>query len=137
AFLKAVDGKDERTFAYTCGDTATGEGSFVDAIKDKFVALRGTSEKLNNIDNMDFTNLNCYVVVESNEDQMIQWAEKAKAENALLIVLFQGVGGGHPMDVNLKKHNDFIRYLKQNEDDYWVTTVLEASKHSRKQIESK
>src|SRR6478735_2318792 len=27
-FLESLDGKKERTFAYTCGDTETGEGSF-------------------------------------------------------------------------------------------------------------
>ena len=134
-FLKSLDGQDERTFAYTCGDTETGDGSFVDAIKDKFVAMRGVQSELNKIESLDLTNINCYVVVEENADEMIKWAEKAKEENALLVVLFHGVGGGHPMNVDLKKHNDFVKYLKNNEEDYWVTTMLEASKHCIQRLE--
>lgn len=134
AFLKALDGKDERTYAYTCGDTHTSEGSFVSAVNDQFIAMRGVNSELNTIDNMDFDDLNSYVVVEDNEDEMIKWAEKAREENALLVILFHGVGGGHPMNVTLQKHNDFLKYLKDNEEDYWVTTFLEAAKHSKKQV---
>ncbi|PTB97068.1 hypothetical protein C9994_04610 [Marivirga lumbricoides] len=130
-FLKALDGKSERTFAYTCGDTETSEGSFVEAIKDQFVALRGVHGDVNRIGEMDFTSLNCYVVDNSNADQLVKWAEKAKAENALLVVLFHGVGGGHPLNIDLDKHNAFLDYLKSNEEDFWVTTLLEASKHAK------
>lgn len=133
-FLKSLDGKDERTFAYTCGDTETGEGSFVAAIQDMFVAMRGVESRLNKIENLNLNNLNCYVVTEQNADQMIEWAEKAKAENALLVILFHGVGGEHPINVDLKKHNDFLKYLKNHEEDYWVTTLLEASRHSIEQL---
>lgn len=135
AFLKSLDGKDERTFAYTCGDTETGEGSFIEAIKGKFIAMRGVNSSLNKIENLDLNNMNCYVVVKGNEDQMIEWAEKAREENALLVVLFHGVGGGHDVNVDLKKHHDFVKYLKNNEDDYWVTTLLDASKHCIEKLE--
>nr|WP_246202943.1 polysaccharide deacetylase family protein [Fulvivirga lutimaris] len=130
-FLQALDGKRQRTFAYTCGDKETSEGSFIEAIKDDFVALRGVHADINSIDEMDFTNLNCYVVDNSNADQMIEWAEKAKKENALLVILFHGVGGGHPSTIDLDKHEAFLDYLKTNEKDFWVTTLLEASQHAK------
>lgn len=130
-FLKALDGKTERTFAYTCGDTETSQGSFVEAIEDQFVALRGVHADVNRIGEMDYTSLNCYVVDNSNADQLVKWAEKAKAENALLVILYHGVSGGHPSTIDLDKHNAFLDYLKANEKDFWVTTLLEASKHTR------
>jgi sialate O-acetylesterase len=129
-FLELLDGKKERTFAYTCGDMTTGEGSFVDAIKDQFIALRGITGKLNTQDKMDYTNINCYVVDNSNADQLIKWAEEAKKNNALLVVLFHGVGGGHNINTDLDKHNAFLNYLKENQSDYWVTTMLEAARNS-------
>ncbi len=128
-FLESLDGQKDRTFAYTCGDTTCAEGSFVDAIKDKFVSLRGVHGDVNQFGTTDLTNLNCYVVDESNADQLVSWAEKAKAENALLVVLFHGVGGGHPINATLQQHNDFLKYLKKNEGDYWVATLKSASSH--------
>ena len=134
-FLESLDGNKERTFAYTCGDTETGDGPFIDAIRKQFVAMRGVRPRLNKIETLDLTNLDCYAVDDSNAGQLISWAEKAREENALLIILFHGVGGGHSLNIDLKRHNAFLSYLKNNEDDYWVTTLLDASKHSIKQLE--
>ncbi len=131
AFLESLDGKKERTFAYTCGDMSTGEGSFVDTIKDQFVALRGVSGELNNANSLDLTYVNCYVISNDNAHMLTQWAEKAKAENALMVVLFHGVGGGHNIDTDLDKHNAFLKYLKENENDFWVTTMLDAAKNGK------
>lgn len=130
-FLESLDGKKERTFAYTCGDTETGEGPFIDAIKKQFVALRGVKGALNHRATIDLTNVNCYVVDVNNADQLISWAEQARAQNALLVVLFHGVGGGHNINVDLKRHHDFVKYLRKNEKDYWVTTMLDAARFCR------
>lgn len=132
-FLESLDGKKERTFAYTCGDTQTREGSFVDAIKSQFVSMRGVRGQINKIETVNLTDIDCFVVDNSNADQLIAWAEKAKAENGLLVILFHGVGGGHAIDVNLKKHNEFLRYLKNHQNEYWITTLLDASKHMLEQ----
>lgn len=132
-FLQALDGKTERTFAYTCGDTETAEGSFIDAIKDKFVALRGVHGELNKPGSLNISNLNTYVVDNSNADQMKVWAEKARQEGALLVLLFHGVGGGHSGNIDLDKHNDFLKCLKANEEDFWVTTLIDAVQHVEKQ----
>jgi sialate O-acetylesterase len=128
-FLESLDGRKERTFAYPCGDTETGDGSYVDGIKDQFIAMRGVRPRLNQIGTLDLENLNCYAVDDSNVDQLVSWAEKARDENGLLILLFHGVGGGHNINVALKKHRDFLKYLKSHEDEYWVTTLLEAARH--------
>ncbi|HKC36198.1 MAG TPA: polysaccharide deacetylase family protein, partial [Chitinophagaceae bacterium] len=39
-FLRAVDGKTKRTFAFTCGDMKIGDTSFIDQMKNDFVAAR-------------------------------------------------------------------------------------------------
>ncbi len=128
-FLESLDGKKERTFAYTCGDTETGEGSFIDKIKNQFVSMRGVQSRINKLETLDLTNLDCVAVDNSNADQLVAWAEKAKDEHGLMVVLFHGVGGGHSINTDRKKHNDFLKYLKNHPDDFWVTTLLDASKH--------
>lgn len=128
-FLESLDGRKERTFAYPCGDTRTAEGSYTNAVRDQFIAMRGVSPSLNKIETLDLTNLNCYAVDDSNVGELTSWAETAIKENALLILLFHGVGGGHSINVDLSRHNDFLHYLKDHEDDFWVTTLLEVSNH--------
>jgi sialate O-acetylesterase len=128
-FLESLDGRKERTFAYTCGDTGTAEGSFIEAIKGQFVALRGVKSALNKMETVDLTNIDCFPVDLGNQDQLITWAEKARAENAMLVLLFHGVGGGHNINVDLKNHHEFVRYLKKNERDFWVTTMVDAARY--------
>lgn len=135
--LHSIDGKKQRTFAYTCGDTETAEGSFVEAIRNRFVAMRGVKGELNQFGGLNLSNVNCYVVDSANEDQMMQWAEKARQENALLVILFHGVGGGHALNVDIKKHNDFLLYLAQNKKDFWTTTLIDASQHFIEQTDKR
>jgi peptidoglycan/xylan/chitin deacetylase (PgdA/CDA1 family) len=129
-FLEALDGKKERTFAYTCGDTETGEGSFIEKIKNQFVSMRGVRGQINKLETLDLNNIDCFVIDNNNANQLVTWAEKAKEENGLMVVLFHGVGGGHSINTDRKKHSDFLKYLKKNEKDFWVTTMLDASKHA-------
>ena len=128
-FLESLDGKKERTFAYTCGDTQTGEGSFIDKIKSQFVSMRGVRGQINKLEALDLNNIDCFVIDNNNAGQLVTWAEKAKEEHGLMVVLFHGVGGGHSINTDRKKHNDFLKYLKSHPDDFWVTTLLDASKH--------
>ncbi|HEV8512399.1 MAG TPA: polysaccharide deacetylase family protein [Cyclobacteriaceae bacterium] len=128
-YLEAIDGKKERTFAYTCGDTETGEGSFIDKIKGQFVSMRGVRGQVNKLETLDLNNIDCFVIDNNNANQLVTWAEKARDEHGMMVVLFHGVGGGHSINTDRKKHNDFLKYLKSHPDDFWVTTLLEASKH--------
>lgn len=132
-YLQALDGKSSRTFAYTCGDKVTGEGSFIPQIQNKFTALRGVESQLNYIESIDFTDIKCFGLNGQSAEEMIQWAKNARAENALLVILFHGVGGGHSLDVSLEAHREFLEYLKAKEEDYWVTTMEEAAQHCKEQ----
>jgi peptidoglycan/xylan/chitin deacetylase (PgdA/CDA1 family) len=133
-FLESLDGKKERTFAYTCGDTQSGEGSFIEKIKNQFVSMRGIRGQINKLETLDLNNIDCYVIDNNNAGQLVAWAEKAKEEHGLMVVLFHGVGGGHSINTDRKKHNDFLKYLKKNQNDFWVTTMLEASKFSIQEL---
>lgn len=128
-FLEAIDGKKERTFAYTCGDMETGEGSFVDAIKDDFVASRGVRGELNKIGSINLQNIDCYVVNGQTGEELIQWVKDAEENNALITILFHGVGGEHSLNVSLEAHKELLDYLENRKHEVWTTTMLEAAKH--------
>lgn len=128
AVLQSVDGRTERTFAYPCGDLSAGGLSYVDAITPEFVAARGTEPKILHIEGMDTMTTACFSMAGTSGDEMIALVKKAVEEKGLLIFLFHGVGGEHNLNVSLSDHQKLVRYLKQNQNDIWVTTFLDAMK---------
>lgn len=126
-FLKALDGKDERTFAYTCGDMKIGDSLFINGLKDDFMAARAVRNEMHRINDINLYDVDCYMVNGETGPQLIAWAKKAIATNSLLVVLFHGVGGGNALDVSLPAHKEFLEYLKNNEKDIWVAPMLEVA----------
>ncbi|WP_116106902.1 sialate O-acetylesterase [Lewinella sp. IMCC34191] len=136
SLLQALDGETERTFAYTCGDTATADGSFKDALRERFTAARGTSPGLDTPASADLYNLHTYVANGHSAEDMIAWIERAKKENALITLLFHGVGGGHGINVSGEAHRELIEYLYQDQDEVWVTTLRDAVRQMTQQKET-
>ncbi|MEI9942899.1 MAG: polysaccharide deacetylase family protein [Chitinophagaceae bacterium] len=128
-FLHALDGKTKRTFAFTCGDMKIGDSSFINAMKDDFVAARAVRAEMHKIDEIDLLNVDCYMVNGQTGAQLIEWAKKAMETNSLLVILFHGVGGGNSLNVSLPAHREFLQYLKKNEKDIWIAPMLEVAEH--------
>jgi sialate O-acetylesterase len=131
-FLYLLDNRTERTFAFTCGDMSTAEGSFVDSIKTDFVAMRGVQGRLNHLKDFDRNNVNAINVDNNSAGKLIEWVEKAISENAMVVFLFHGVGGDHGLNIDLDKHNAFIDYLESRKGELWITTMEEAAKNIKK-----
>lgn len=125
--LKAIDGKDKRTFAYPCGDTKIGDTLFYNYLKKDFAGARGVIPALKSIDQVDLDNISCYGINGQNADYMIDLVKKAMATHTLLVFLFHGVGGGHDLNVGLSDHSKLLHYLKSNQKDIWITTMVDAS----------
>lgn len=130
-FLEALDGRTARTFAYTCGDRRTGEGSFVAATAGLFPASRGVTSALNPADETDLDNVNAYVVDGHTGADMIGWVEEATRTGSLLVILFHGVGGGHSLNTTLADHAALLDYLAARRGDIWTTTMLDAAVNLR------
>jgi peptidoglycan/xylan/chitin deacetylase (PgdA/CDA1 family) len=128
-FLQALDGKTKRTFAFTCGDMKIGDSSFINAMKNDFVAARAVRNQMHKINEIDLYNTDCYMVNGETGAQLIEWAKKAMETNSLLIVLFHGVGGGNALNVSIPAHREFLQFLKKNEKDIWVAPVLEIAEY--------
>ena len=123
--LRAIDGKNRRTFAYTCGDMAIRDTSFVKLIENDFVGARGVSLKFESFNNIDFMNVGAYVVNEQKADELIEAIKKARDTGSLLVFLFHGVGGGHSINFDENEHAKFLDFLKQNEKDIWVAPLVD------------
>jgi len=125
--LKAVDGKDVRTFAYPCGDLKIGDDYFYNKLKSDFAGARGTQEGMQTIDQVDLSNIRCYVINGQSGDYMIDLVKKAQQTHTLLVFLFHGVGGGHNINVSRSAHSELIHYLKDNGQNIWIATMVDVA----------
>jgi len=131
-FLHALDGKTKRTFAFTCGDMKIGDSSFINAMKNDFVAARAVRNEMHKINEVDLYNVDCYMVNNHSFEQMKEWVDKAMQTNSLLVILFHGVGGGNALNVSLPAHRAILKYIKQNEKDIWVAPMLDVAEYVKK-----
>ena len=126
-FLQALDGKTKRTFAFTCGDMKIGDSSFINGMKNDFVAARAVRNEMHKINEIDLYNVDCYMVNNHSFEQMKEWVDKAMQTNSLLVILFHGVGGGNSLNVSLQAHREVLQYIKKNEKDCWIAPMLEVA----------
>ena len=128
-FLQALDGKTKRTFAFTCGDMRIRDSSFINVMKNDFVAARAVRNEMHKINEIDLNNVDCYMVNNHSFEQMKEWVDKAIQTNSLLVILFHGVGGGNSLDVSVPAHRQFLQYLKKTEKDIWIAPMLEVAEY--------
>lgn len=108
--LKAIDGKDKRTFAYPCGDTKIHDTSYIDRLRNDFVAARGVRSEMLTIGKINLYDVGCYMMNGQTGDQMIDLVNQAMKKNALLVFLFHGVGGGHSLNVSKPAHSRLLHF---------------------------
>jgi peptidoglycan/xylan/chitin deacetylase (PgdA/CDA1 family) len=131
--LKAIDGKDNRTFAYTCGDMDAGDVPFYELVKKEFVAARGVAYRLESRENIDLYNIGAFMVNGQSGEELIDLVNKAKDSNTLLVFLFHGVGGEHSLNVSLSEHKKLLNYLKANQKDIWVSPLVDISTYLKEE----
>lgn len=128
-FLRALDGKTKRTFAFTCGDMKIGDSNFINGMKNDFVAARAVRNEMHKINEVDLYNVDCYMINNYTAAQMEEWVKKAMETNSLLVILFHGVGGGNGLNVTTDEHRKFLSYLKQQKKNIWVAPMIEVAAH--------
>lgn len=125
--LNAIDGKTKRTFAYPCGDTKIHDTSYINPLRNNFVAARGVKSEMLPINKIDLYNIGCYMIAEQTGQQLIDLVKKAMQSNTLLVFLFHGVGGEHSLNVSLDAHRQLLQFLKQNQKDIWIAPMIEVA----------
>lgn len=129
--LETLDGQKRRTFAYTCGDREIGGEPFMPQLQADFIAARSVRHEMHQLGQIDLYDVDCYAINGQSGAEMIQLVKQAMASNSLLVFLFHGVGGEHALNVSLPAHRELLQFLKENEHQVWVTTMLEAADHIR------
>jgi sialate O-acetylesterase len=129
--LKAIDGKNTRTFAFTCGDTKAGGEPFFDSLVTEFPGARGVRSGMHKYNEVDLYNIDSYMINGESSGKLVELVRKAMETNSLLVFLFHGVGGEHSLNVSLDAHRELVRFLKQNEDKIWTTTLVDVAEHIR------
>jgi len=128
-FLKALDGKTKRTFAFPCGDKTINDTPYIDGLKNDFVAARGVNPEMLSIDKVNLYDVGCYPINGQSGDEMIALVKQAMEKKAMIVFLFHGVGGEHGLNVSLDAHRKLLQFLKQNEKQIWTTTMVEAGEY--------
>ena len=132
--LKAIDGKETRTFAYPCGDLKIGDVYFYEGVKNEFAGARGVSPGLQTAKQVNLSDINAYAINGQSAEYMIGLVKKAQQSHTLLVFLFHGVGGGHSLNVDQGEHSKLLHYLKEQEKTIWIAPMVEvAEKISRDQ----
>ena len=131
AFLEAIDGKKERTFAFTCGHKKVAEGEFISSLQNDFVGARAVRHQMHGLKDVNVMDFDCYGINGETGSQMIDLVKKASESGSLLVFLFHGVGGEHGLNVSLEAHRELLQYLKQKESDIWIAPMVEVAKYVR------
>ncbi len=130
--LKAIDGKDSRTFAYPCGDLKIGDTLFYPPLQNDFVGARGVNGRLQSIDTVHLDNIDAFSISARPASYMIDLVKKAMETNTLLVFLFHGVGGGHNINEERSEHSKLLAFLNEHKKDIWVAPMVEVANYVRK-----
>ena len=137
ALLRAIDGKTKRTFAYPCGDMKIRDTSYIELMKDSFVAARGVTPVILPLQEVNLYNVPCYAINGQSGAELIELVKQAEAKGGLLVFLFHGVGGGHSLNVSLQAHSELLHYLKQHEKNIWTAPMLQVAEYIKEQQQKK
>jgi sialate O-acetylesterase len=129
AFLKSIDGKDKRTFAFTCGHKKVAEGTFIERLGDEFVAARSVRAQMHHLKEQNLMDIDSYSMEGTTGEKMIDLVKEAQLSGKLLVFLFHGVGGEHALNVSKEAHSQLVHYLKENEKDIYIDTMLNVAEH--------
>jgi len=130
--LKAIDGKTERTFGYTCSNFIAGGKDFSDDIKDMFVGARCDGPIPETMKNYNVYKTPSRGVQDFSAKELIDYANEAKEKGTIAIFMFHSVGGGY-LNVGDKEHRALLQYIKENEDDFYCASFLEMMKYIKSQ----
>lgn len=128
-WLESLDGKKDRTFAFTCGDKKVEGSYFMNQLYGDFTGARSVRNEMHKINEVNLYDIDCFVVNNHTFDEMKKWVDEAINTNALLVILFHGVGGGNGLDVKVEDHHKLLSYIKQKEHEIMVSPMVDMSKH--------
>jgi peptidoglycan/xylan/chitin deacetylase (PgdA/CDA1 family) len=119
-FLKALDGKTERTYTVPCGDLRVAGKTYLSELSELFVAVKGQG--------VDHGFSTLWAPADVSGEELIEYLQKVPDTVSLVNILFHGVGGDH-LSVSAEAHEVLLDFLKANSETYYVDTYLNIMKH--------
>lgn len=127
AFLKALDGKTERTFTPPCGDVNTKDGNYLPAVQEQFIAIKGAEKNLP-------AGFSKGILPDGQTGkELIAFVKSATKNGELVNVIFHGIGGDH-LSVSTEAHSELVKYLAENRDIYWTDSYINIMKYVDKKM---
>lgn len=126
--LKAIDGQEQRTYGYTCGDTKAGGEDFTGDITRMFVAARKDGPVPSSMENYNVHLAPSWGVNDPTVGELIAYVEEARQKGTIAIFMFHSVGGGY-LNVGAREHRQLLEYLQANRTDYYIATFKEVMQY--------
>ena len=129
--LKAIDGKETRTYGYTCSDCMAGETNFTDSLKKLFTAGRSDGNIPSTMEGYNVYRTPSWGVNSPTAQQLIAYVNEAREKGTIAIFMFHSVGGGY-LNVGNEEHRQLLQYIKDNEKDFYCATFEEVMDYIKK-----
>jgi peptidoglycan/xylan/chitin deacetylase (PgdA/CDA1 family) len=129
--------RNKRAFALPCNNAFIGNVDYPKVLKEKelitFARAGGDSNSIiNNFKQLDKIKVpSWHVWTGTSLQQLITFAEKVKKSEGMGVYQFHGVGG-NIFSITPQTHKDFLKYLKEHQDEYWIVTFSEAMEYVSK-----
>lgn len=135
AFLYAIDGKTERSYAYPCGKSGVGEEE-IDYSKPMLEAGLVKSARsvyggvVNKVEDIRLEMAPVVVVAnQMKADVLINYVKEAIEKQGICVFLFHGVGDNFHYTVDVAEHQKLIDFLSDHKEELWVDTFLNVMNH--------
>jgi len=135
SLLKAVDGREERSFAYTCTNHTIQGVSFVDQIREMFPSARGGGDMPAFLTEIDTHYVPSWMVEDPSGEELIEHVEEALKNGGMAVLMFHSVGGGY-LNVSSEAHEELLEYLDGKRELLWVDTFQKVMQHLSRELES-
>ncbi|MDR7192385.1 polysaccharide deacetylase family protein [Luteimonas terrae] len=120
--LQAIDGATTRTFTVPCGDTAAGDGDYVVALADDFVAIKVMGGAVvPDMQTLDVHAVPVEAPVGVDGDALIALVEDAARRGTMVNLTFHGIGAEH-LAVSREAHAQLLEHLAASPEIYWTAT---------------
>jgi len=123
-FLKALDGRTERTLTLPCGDMLVGmEEGYINKLEELFIAYKGQGTATG------------FSVVWAPDGasgkELIEYIKSVPKGTSLVNIIFHGVGGDY-LSVSSQAHIELLQFLANNSKTYHVDTFIDLMKYAKK-----
>ena len=118
--LTSIDGKTDRTFAYTCGDTTVGGEPFIEDLSSHFLGARSVVRDAP----FDPFFVASFAVDQTPAEDMTAYVDELIAKQTVGTITFHGIGGDH-LAITETDHKALLAYLKAREREIWVAPLAD------------